>query len=110
MRQRGEAVEEAGGRHRKADAGLPGQEARDRGRIAGVLLMAERKHADAGGLRHAAEVRDRNAGHAIDRGEAVELERVDDEIEAVGLLAFGFGLAGVDALYYCGHSAFSLIV
>ena len=37
-----------------------------------------------GGLRQAAEVGDRNAGHAVDRVDAVELQRVDDEMEAVG--------------------------
>jgi hypothetical protein len=36
------------------------------------------------GLRHAAEVGDRNAGHAEDRVDVVELERIDDEMEAVG--------------------------
>ena len=88
MGQRGEAVEEAGRRHGEADAGLLGQEAGDRGRVAGILLVAERQHADARGLRHAAEIRDRDAGHAVDRVEAVELERVDDEVKAVGQLAF----------------------
>ena len=104
VRQRGEAVEEAGRRDGEADAGLLGQEARDRGGIAGVLLVAERQHADAGGLGHAAEIRDRNARHAVDRIQAVELERIDDEIETVGLFAF-VGRVGIDALYYCGHSA-----
>ena len=91
VRQSGQAVEEAGRRHGEADAGLLGQEAGDRGGVAGVLLVTERQHANAGGLRHAAEIRDRNAGHAIDRVQAVELERVDDEIEAVGEILFGFG-------------------
>ena len=81
--QRRQAVEKAGRRHREADAGLLGQEAGDRGRIAGVLLVTERDDADARGLRHAAEVRDRDAGHAIDRVEAVELERIDDEMKAI---------------------------
>ena len=108
--ERGQAVEKAGRRHRETDAGLFGQVTGDRRRIAGVLLVAERDDADAGGLRHAAEVRDRNAGHAVDRGEAVELERIDDEVEAIGLLALGFGGVCGNALYCCGHSAFSLIV
>ena len=67
-------------------------------------------HANACGLRHAAEIGDRNAGHAVDGVDAVELERIDDEMEAVGQLPLGLGLVGIDALYYCGHSAFSLIV
>ncbi len=100
MCERGEAVEEARRRDGEADAGLLGEEARDRGRVAGVLLVAEREHADARGLRHAAEVRDRNAGHAVDRGEVVQLQRIDDEVEAVGQLALflragrGFFLQG----------------
>ena len=89
MGQRGEPVEEAWRRHGEANARLLGEEAGDRGRIAGILLVAERQHANARGLRHAAEIRDRDAGHAIDRGETVELERVDEEMKAVGQLAFG---------------------
>ena len=81
--ERREPVEEAGRRHRQADAGLLREEAGDRGGVAGVLLVAEREHADALGLRHAPEIRDRDAGHAIDRGEAVELERLDDEMKAI---------------------------
>ena len=83
VRERGQTVEEAWGRDREADAGLLRQEAGDRSGVAGVLLMTEGEHADARGLRHAPEVGDRNARHAIDRGQAVELERIDDEVEAV---------------------------
>jgi hypothetical protein len=57
-----------------------------------VLLVAEGDDAHAGGLREAAEIGDRDAGHAVDVGDAVELQRVDDEVEAVGLLAL-VGLA-----------------
>ena len=59
--------------------------------------MAEREDADACSLRHAAEIRDRDAGHAVDRVEAVELERIDDEVKAVRQLALGFGAA----CFYC---------
>ena len=104
VRQRGQAVEEAGRRNREADAGLLGQEAGDRGGVAGVLFVAEREHANALGLRHAAEIGDRNARHAVDRGDAVELQRIDDEMKAVGQLLLGFGV-GINALYCCGHSA-----
>src|SRR6185312_16626562 len=55
MRKRIQPVEEAGRRHREADARFLREEARDRRGIARILLMAEGKHADAGGLRHAAE-------------------------------------------------------
>ena len=78
------AVEKAGSRHREADARLFRQEAGDRGCVAGVLLMPEGDDADAGGLRHAAEVGDRNARNAVDRVDAVKLERIDDEVEAIG--------------------------
>ena len=83
VRERGQAVEEAGRRHRQADAGFLGQVAGDRGRITGILLVAEREHADAFGLRHPAEIGDRNARHAVDRLDVVELERIDDEMKAV---------------------------
>ena len=91
MGERGEAIEEAGRRDREADAGLLGEEAGDRRGVAGVLLVPEGEHADALGLRHAAEIGDRNARHAVDRLDAVELERVDDEVKAVGQLALRFG-------------------
>ncbi len=51
---------------------------------AGILLMTERDHAQPCGLEPAGEVGDRNAGQAEDRIDAVELESVDDELEAVG--------------------------
>jgi hypothetical protein len=50
--------------------------------------VPERDDANTGRLRHAAEIRDRNAGHAIDGGDAVELERIDDEVKAIGQLTF----------------------
>ena len=59
--QCGQAVQEAGRRHREAYARFLGEEAGDRRGITGVLFVAERQHADAFGLRHAAEVGDRNA-------------------------------------------------
>ena len=83
MGERRQAVQEARRRHGEADAGLLGQEARDRRGVARVLLMAERQHADAGGLRQAAEIGDGNARHAVDRVDAVQLHRIDDEAEAV---------------------------
>ncbi len=93
--ERGQAVEEAGRRDGEADAGLLGEETRDRRRVAGVLLVAERKHADAFGLHHAAEVRDRDAGHAVDRVDAVELERVDDEMKAIRQFLLGVRRLGL---------------
>ena len=83
VRQRHEAVKKAGRRNGEADAGLLREIAGDGGSVAGVLLVTERDDADALGLRHAAEVGDRYAGHAVDRLDAVELERVDDKMEAV---------------------------
>ena len=101
--ERGQAVEEARRRHREADAGLLGQEAGDRRRVAGVLLVAEREDADARGLRHAAEIRDRDAGHAVDRVEAVELERIDDEVKAVRQLPLGCRLRALLCDCCFGH-------
>ena len=96
MRQRGEAVEEARRRNRQADAGFLGQEAGDRSRVACILLVAERQHADARRLRHAAEIGDRNARHAVDGVDAVELERIDNEMKAIR--EFLLGLLGVGVL------------
>ena len=61
--ERGQTIEKAGSRYREADAGFFAQKARDRRRVAGTLFMPKRNHPDACGLRHAAEVRDRNARH-----------------------------------------------
>jgi hypothetical protein len=110
--QRRQAVEKARRRHRQADAGFFGQEAGDCRRIAGVLLVPERDDADAFGLRHPAEIRDRDAGNAVDGGDAVELERIDDEMKAIGLLArcVGSGAIAINALYHRGHSASSLMI
>ena len=84
--ERRQAVQEARRGHGEADARLLRHEAGDRGGIAGVLLVAERDHAHAGGLQLAREVGDRDAGQAEDRVDAVQLERLDDELEAVGFL------------------------
>ncbi len=105
MRQSGETVEKARRRNGEADAGLFGQKARNGSGIAGILFVAERNDAKAGALRHAAQIRDRNARHIIDRLDAVELERLDDEVKAVGQFPLrrirGFGLR----LYRCvSHS------
>ena len=69
--------------------------------------MTKGKNTDARGLRHATEIRDRNAGHAVDRGEAVELERVDDEMKTIRELAFLFGCARWLFLH-CGFGHVSL--
>ena len=97
--QRDQAVQEARRRDREAHARRLRQEARDRRRVAGVLLVAERDHAHAVGLRQAAQVGDRDAGHVVDRLDAVQLQRVDDQVEPVG--QFGFGFAG-GLLKCCG--------
>ena len=107
IRERGKAVEESRSRNGQADAGPPGQKARDGCRIACVLLMAEGDHAHARGLRLAAQIGDRNAGHAVDGLDAVEFQRVDDEVKPIGQFAF-FGWFVVCGLCCCGHSAPSL--
>src|SRR5450759_3470491 len=45
--------------------------------------MPERDDAYACSLCHTGQVRDRDAGHTVDRVYAVELERVDDEMKAI---------------------------
>ena len=45
--------------------------------------MPERDHADACGLRHTPEVRDRDARHTVNRVDAVELECINDEMKAI---------------------------
>src|SRR5205814_8759671 len=65
--ERGQAVEETGRRNREADAWLLGEETGDRRSIPGGLLVAERYHANAGGLRHTPEIGNRYARHAVNR-------------------------------------------
>ena len=62
--------------------------------------MPERDDAKAGGLCHTAEIGDRNAGYIIDGLHAVELERVDDQVKAIGQLALfdDFPLDGINTL------------
>jgi len=45
----------------------------------------------------------RNAGHPVDRGETIELERIDDEVKAVRHSRSASDWFGVDALY-CGRT------
>src|SRR5262245_45522274 len=70
--------------------------------------MAEREHADAFGLRHAAKIGDRNTRNAVDRVATVELKGVDDQMEAIRQVLRGFCHFCFNTLYCCGHSAFSL--
>ncbi len=84
--ERRQSVEKARGGHREADARLARHEAGDGRGIPGVLLMTEGDHAHSVGLQPAREVGDRDAGQAEDRIDAVQLEGVDDELEAVGFL------------------------
>ena len=60
------------------------------GGVAGVLLVADRDDAQAFGLHLSRQVGDRNAGQSEHGVDAVQLQRLDDELEAVGRL---FGLA-----------------
>jgi hypothetical protein len=68
--------------------------------------MPEGDGAQACGLRHTAQVRDRDAGHAVDRVDAVELERIDDQVKAIRELLLCFGCiciyaGGFAFLFYC---------
>ena len=102
--ERCQAVQKARRRYGQADARLLCEEAGDGRRVAGVLLMSEGKNANARGLRHTAEIRDRNTGHAVDRFHPVELESVDDEMEAVRQIPrrVSFGGVSVVALRFRG--------
>ena len=91
MGERVEAVQESRRRHREADAGLLREEAGDRGRVARVLLVAEGQHAQPVGLGAAREVGDRDPGQRVDRVEAVQLQRLDDELKAIDRLRFCTG-------------------
>ncbi len=111
--ERGQAVEEARRRHRQADAGLAGEKARRGGGVAGMLLVAERDDAKALGLHLSRQVGDRNAGQPEHGVDAVQLQRLDDELEAVDRL-FGVHAAlaarrvfirrGGARLEDCGHA------
>jgi hypothetical protein len=101
--QRIEAVQEARRGHRQADARLLREEAGDRCGIAGVLLVAEREHAHALGLRAAGQVGDRDAGQAVDRVDAVQLERIDDQLEAVDRLLLGPDLGRGNRVFNVSH-------
>jgi hypothetical protein len=81
--ERRQAVQEAGRRDGEADAGLLGEKARGGGGVAGVLLVPERDHPDPFGLRHPRQVGDRDPGQAEDGVDVVQLQRLDDEVEAV---------------------------
>jgi hypothetical protein len=45
--------------------------------------MPERNDAETFGLCHAEQIRDRNAGHGVERLDVVELERIDDKLKAI---------------------------
>ena len=91
--ERRQAVEKAGGGYREADARLARHEAGDGRGMPGILFVTEGDHAHALRLQLAREVGDRDAGQAEDRIDAVELERIDDELKAVGFLRMAIGLA-----------------
>ncbi|SPA43029.1 protein of unknown function [Cupriavidus taiwanensis] len=90
MRQRRQPVQEARRRHGQAYARLLRQEARNRRGVAGVLLVAEADDAHAVGLRQTGQIGDRNAGQAVDVFDAVQLQRVDDQMKTIGLCLMFF--------------------
>src|SRR5262245_4636319 len=99
--ERSQTVKKPGSRNGKTNARLLGEEAGDRRCIARVLLMAKRNDAYAGSLRHAAEVGHRNAWHAVNRIQAVELESIDDEVKAVGEILLCFRRCGFAFFLHC---------
>ena len=96
--ERDQAVQEARRRDREAHARRLCQPPRDRRRIAGVLLVPERDHPHPLGLRQTAQIGDRDARDVIDRLDAVQLQRVDDQVEPVRQFGFGFADTSVQVL------------
>ncbi|MGY4652727.1 hypothetical protein ACVWWN_006523 [Mycobacterium sp. URHB0021] len=91
IRQRHKPVEEAGRRHRQTDAGLLGEEpGRGRG-VAGVAFVPETDVADAGRLRQAGQVGDRNPHDPVDGVHVVQLERVHNQMDPIGECALLLG-------------------
>ena len=97
--QRDQAIQEAWRRNRQANARRLGQIAGDRRRVAGVLLMPEGNHPHARCLRQAAQIGNGNARNAVDRLDAIQHQRVDDKMEAVGHFDLG------NSLFGSGHQA-----
>jgi len=60
------------------------QIAGDCGGVAGRLLVAKAEVANAFGLRQAQEIGDRDAGHAIDRVDPIQLQSLHHQVKAVG--------------------------
>ena len=56
--------------------------------------MTKRNHAHSRRLCFAGEVCDWDAGESEDRIDVIELERIDDQMKAVGLLELGGNLEG----------------
>ena len=71
--------------------------------MARVLFVPERDDAHPFSLRKTAKIRNRDARHTIDRVDAVEFERVDDEMKAVRqcLRCGGIAQLGINALRCC---------
>ena len=82
--QRSQSIQEARRRHGQADAGLLGQEARDRSGVACVLLVTEGYDPHAFGLRHTRQIRDGNAGQTEDGVDSVEFQGIDNQMKSVG--------------------------
>ena len=80
-----QAIEKARRGDGQADARLLRQKPGGSGGITRVLLVAEGDDAHAGGLRHARQVGDRDTRQAEDGVDAVELECVNHQMEAVSL-------------------------
>ena len=93
----------------EADPGLLGQKAGNRRRVTRVLFVTERNDADTRGLRHAAEISDRNTGHAVDRLNAVQLERIDDEVKSIRQFLLCVRRRGFRAFSFTAASAMGVL-
>ena len=104
--QRNQAVEEAGPGHRQAHAGPAGEESGGGRGVAGGGLVPETDEADSRFLRQTGKVGDRDPDEPIDGVDSVELEGVDEDVEAVGQLGrCRLGAHGDDSSYTRGPVA-----
>ena len=83
--QGSQAVQKARRGDGQADARLLGQKPGGSGGITSVLFVAEGDHPHPCGLRHTRQVGNRDSRQTKDGVDAVELERVNDQMDAVGL-------------------------
>lgn len=99
--QRHQAVEKPRARRRQANARPLRQETRGGRRVAGVAFVAKTDLADARPLGEAGHIGDRNARHAVDSPDVIELERIDEQMTAVSEIALSAAYMGSADRWLC---------